>query len=102
MTEATNSVHLAKLRAMLHFATITLARQAALKATKHQLRGQGLKVNHMPRRELVTHAEKYLAQHREELIADASQLVERWRLEGFFGKRAQCAKLESPAQKPRA
>jgi hypothetical protein len=56
----------------------------------------------MPRRELVTHAEKYLAQHREELIADASQLVERWRLEGFSGKRAQCAKLESPAQKPRA
>ena len=98
MTEATHTLQEAQLRTRLHLATNTLALQAVMKATKHQLRGQGLKVNHMPCRELVTHAEKYLAQHREELIADASQLVERWRLEGFFGKRAQYAKPESAAQ----
>jgi hypothetical protein len=85
MTEATNSVHLAKLRARLHHATITL--QAAMKITKHQLRAQGLKPMHMPHRELRVRAEAYL-KDREELIAEASVVVERWSLEGFFGKRA--------------
>ena len=90
MTEATNSVHLAKLRARLHHATITLALQAAMKITKHQLRAQGLKPMHMPHRELRVRAEAYL-KDREELIAEASVVVERWRLEGFFGKRARDA-----------
>jgi hypothetical protein len=88
MAEATNSVHLAKIRARLHFATITLARQAAIKATKRQLQAQGLKVSHFSRRDLVVRAEQYLAEHREELIAEAKEIVERWRVEGFFGKRA--------------
>jgi hypothetical protein len=91
MTEATNSVHLAKLRARLHHATITIALQAAMKITKHQLRAQGLKPMYMPHRELRVRAEAYLTAHREELIAEASLVVERWRLEGFFGKRARDA-----------
>jgi hypothetical protein len=78
MAEANDSVHLAKLRARLHFATITLARQAAIKTTKHQLRAQGLKVSHFSRRDLVVRAEQYLAEHRE-LIAEAKEIVERAR-----------------------
>jgi hypothetical protein len=99
MTEATNSVHLTKLRTRLHIATITLALQAAMKITKHQLRAQGLKPMYMPHRELRVTAEAYLTAHREELIAEAKEVVERWRLEGFFGKRAQ---LTSPAQRAKA
>jgi hypothetical protein len=50
----------------------------------------------MSHRELRVRAEAYLTAHREELIAEASLVVERWRLEGFFGKRAQ---LSSSAQR---
>jgi hypothetical protein len=89
MAEAHNSVHLTQLRTRLHIATITLALQAAMKITKHQLRAQGLKPMYMPHRELRVRAEAYLTAHREELIAEAKEVVERWRLEGFFGKRAQ-------------
>jgi hypothetical protein len=31
-------------------------------------------------------ADAYLADHREELIADAKGIVDRWQREGFFGK----------------
>src|SRR5947207_15434027 len=99
MVEATQSVHLAKIPATLHHATITLALQAAMKITKHQLRAQGLKPMYMPHGELRVRAEAYLTEHREELIAEAKEVVERWRLEGFFGKRAQ---LSSPAQRAKA
>jgi hypothetical protein len=57
MAEASNSVHLTNLRARLHIATITLALQAAMKITKHQLRAQGLKPMYMPHRELRIRAE---------------------------------------------
>ena len=99
MAEANDSVHLTQLRTRLHIATITLALQAAMKITKHQLRAQGLKPMYMPHRELRVRAEPYLRDHREELIAEAKEVVERWRLEGFFGKRAQ---LSSPAQRAKA
>jgi len=66
-----------------------------MKAAKHQLRAQGMKVSHFPHRELVTLAEPYLAQHREALLSEASAMVEQWRRDGFFGKRA---KLLSGAQ----
>jgi hypothetical protein len=94
MAEATNSVHLAKLRARLHFATITLARQAAIKATKRQLQAQGLKPTHFSHRDLVVRAEQYLADHHEELIAEAREIVLRWQAEGFFGR----ARLKTNAQ----
>ena len=76
MVEATQSVHLAKIRATLHHATITLALQAAMKITKHQLRAQGSKPMYMPHRELRVRAEAYLTAHREELIAEAKEVVE--------------------------
>jgi hypothetical protein len=86
MAEASNSVHLAKLRASMAHATIVLARLSAIKATKRRLQAQGLKVNHFSRRDLVTRAEAYLQDHRDELFAEAREEVERWRASGFFGK----------------
>ena len=51
MTEATSSVHLAKLRASMSMATRVLALQAATNATKRRLSAQGQKVAHMARRD---------------------------------------------------
>jgi hypothetical protein len=98
MAEATDSVHLTQLRTRLHHATITIALQRALWATKAQLQRQGLKISAFRYCELRTQAEAYLADHREELLAEAAALVERWRQEGFFGKRAQCAALSNNDQ----
>jgi hypothetical protein len=78
----------AQVRGRMSMAAYTLARQSALKATKRQLQAQGLRVSQFSNRDLVIRAEQYLAEHREELIAEAKEIVERWRVEGFFGKRA--------------
>jgi hypothetical protein len=99
MVEATLSVHQAQLRASMALATNTLARQAAMKAAKHRRQAQGLRPSHFSHRDLVIRAEQYLAAHREELIAEAREIVERWRVEGFFGKRA---RLSSDAQRAKA
>jgi hypothetical protein len=77
----------AQLRAGLAQAAMTLARRQAEKAVKHQLRVQGLKVHSFAHREIVVLAKEYLAAH-PELIAEARPIVERWRKEGFFGRRA--------------
>jgi hypothetical protein len=82
MVEATDSVHQAQLRAM---ATMTLARQAAIKQVKRGLQARGLRPHHMPHREIT--ADAYLAAHRAELIAEVTPIVERWQAEGFFGRR---------------
>jgi hypothetical protein len=82
MTEATDSVHLTHLRASMSLATNTLARQRALKAAKHQLQAQGLRPSQFSHRELTLRAEACLAAHREELIAEAKQIVARWEREG--------------------
>jgi hypothetical protein len=95
MAEAQSSVHLAKLHASMSLATNPLARQRALKAAKHQLQAQGLRVSQFSHRDLLIRADAYLAEHREELIAEAREIVLRWQAEGFFGKRA---KLLSDAQ----
>jgi hypothetical protein len=99
MTEANASLHLTHLRASMGMAVNVLARQAALKAAKRQLQAQGLKPTHFSHRDLVIRAEQYLAEHREELIAEATPIVERWRAEGFFGRRA---RLLSDAQGAKA
>lgn len=85
----------AKSGQVLDTATITLARQRAINATKTELKGRGLKPSHIPHRDIVVAAEQYLAQHRAELVAEAKQIVERWQAEGFFGRRA---RLLSDAQ----
>jgi hypothetical protein len=77
----------AQVRASMGMAVNVLARQAAIKATKRQLQAQGLKPTHFPHRDLVIRAEQYLAEHREELIAEAREIVARWQAAGVFGKR---------------
>lgn len=91
MAEAKQSVHQAHLRARLHIATITRARQVAMNLTKRQLQAQGFRPTHFSHRDLLIKADEYLAAHRAELIAEARQIVERWTAEGFFGKRARAA-----------
>jgi hypothetical protein len=95
MTEATDSVHLTHLRASMSLATHTLAHRRAILAAKDQLRRQGFRMSQFSRRDLVVRADAYLAEHREELIGEAREVVARWQAEGFFGKRA---KLLSDAQ----
>jgi hypothetical protein len=78
---------LAQLRVTLAFAAHTRTRQVAMNHAKRKLQAQGLSVSAFTHRELVLKAEEYLAQHREELIADARKIVARWQAEGVFGKR---------------
>jgi hypothetical protein len=85
---APDSKRQAQVRASMGMAVNVLARQAALKAAKRQLQAQGLKPTHFSHRDLIIRAEQYLAEHREELIAEAREIVARWEAEGFFGKRA--------------
>ena len=87
MVEATHNVQQAQLRARLAQAAMTLAKYEAEKAVKQALKGQGLKPQYIPRREIVREAKEYLALH-PELIAEAKPIVEHWCREGFFGKRA--------------
>ena len=89
----------AKVRASVGAAVMVLARQRAIKEAKAKLQAQGLRASQFSQRDLVTRADAYLAAHREELIAEAKEIVERWRVEAFFGKRA---RLLSPAQLPKA
>ena len=86
MVEANHTLQEAQLRARLHFATNTLALQAALKSTKRRLQAPGLKVNHFPLRELKLRAEAYLAEHREELITEVKTVVAQWQQEGYFDR----------------
>jgi hypothetical protein len=95
MIETNPSLQQAQLRARLASAAVTLAKYEAEKAVKLALRVRGLKPQHIARREIVTMAKDYLAAH-PELIAEAKPIVERWRKEGFFGKRA--ARVERNSQ----
>ena len=48
-------------------------------------------------------ADEVLAKHRGELIAEAAEIVEQWRAEGFFGKRLmRCAPLTTSAHSAKA
>ena len=58
-----------------------LAKRAAINATERQLKAQGL-TRALPPSEIVPLANEYLAAHRAELIEEAKQIVERWRVEG--------------------
>jgi hypothetical protein len=73
-----------------------------MKITKRRLQTQGLKVSHYPLRELRARAEAYLSDHREELIAEVKQTVERWRAEGFFGRERPISFMRKPDAKGEA
>ena len=63
----------------------------AIKAVKEQQRGPGIKVVTLCRREIAVMADEYIARN-PELLNDAATLVERWRTEGLFRKRAQAVR----------
>jgi hypothetical protein len=56
-------------------AVATLARQAARKAVKHRLRADGIKPHSLSMKEISALADNYLAQHREQLVAEAKRIV---------------------------
>jgi hypothetical protein len=89
MTKAPPTAYQAALRARMITAACTLAHHRALKATKEALRARGLRVSNYSHRELSLLATEYAKRNAEELLNDAAETVERWRTEGFFGKRAQ-------------
>jgi hypothetical protein len=64
-----------------------LAIREAIKAVKQRMHAEGLKVHHVPRKIIVAAADDYLANHRSELVAEATKIVERWHTEGAFGPR---------------
>jgi hypothetical protein len=84
---APDSKRQAQVRASMGMAVNVLARQAALKEAKHQLSARGFRPTQFSHRDLVIRAEAYLAEHREELAAEAREIVERWQAAGVFGKR---------------
>jgi len=65
-----------------------LAHQRAIKATKQALRARGLKITSFSHREISLLANEYAKRNGAELLNDAAETIERWRAEGFFGKRA--------------
>jgi hypothetical protein len=79
----------AALRARMISAACTLAHQRAIKAVKEALRARGLKVSDYSHRELSLLANEYAKRNGTELINEAAETIERWRAQGFFGKRAQ-------------
>lgn len=79
----------AALRARMITAACTLAHQRALQATKFALQARGLKVVNFSHRELGLLAIEYGKRNAEQLLNDAAATIEQWRVEGFFGKRAQ-------------
>ena len=92
MAEATQRLQQDKVRASMGMAVNVLALQRAMNLTKRQLQAQGLEPSHFSHRDLRVRAEAYLTAHREELIAEAKVVVDRWQREGRFGKRARHAR----------
>ena len=62
----------------LRLAVAVLARQAAIKATKAELRAKGLKLTQFTQKDIVVMAKEYLAAHRDELVAEATVIAEQW------------------------
>ena len=80
---------------VLNAAVMTLARRKAINVIKEQLRAEGL-TRPLPPSDILPLANAYLDAHREELISEAKAVVERWRAEGVFGKRARAAVHKTP------
>jgi hypothetical protein len=68
-----------------------LAQLRARHAVKRKLQAQGLKVSHYSARDICVLANKYLNEHRAELVPDAIAQAKRMILSGAMGKRAQKA-----------
>jgi hypothetical protein len=106
-TKAPLTAFQAALRARMITAACTLAHQRAIAAVKVALRARGLRVTEYSHREISLMAVEYAKRNGAELLNDAAETVERWRTEGFFGKRAQACfvqnlQLTHSASKPAA
>jgi hypothetical protein len=76
------------LRFSMTGAVMTLAQREAEKAVKQAIRDKGIrKVSQVKRSEIMAMAREYLAEH-PELMEQMKPVIEQWRVEGFFGKRA--------------
>jgi hypothetical protein len=91
MAEATLTVYEAALRVRMISGACTIAHRLTRDAVKRQLRDRGLKVGHFSAKEISILAEEYFAQH-PELISEAATRVERLRVEGYLGKKAQAVR----------
>jgi hypothetical protein len=89
MTKAPLTAYEAALRAKTITAASTLAHHRAIKAVKQALAARGLRVTAFSHREIAIMAEEYAKRNGDELLKGAAETIERWRPEGFFGKRAQ-------------
>ena len=88
MTNATLTAYQAALRARMITSACTIAHHRATEAVKQALRERGLRPQQYSHRGLGLLATEYAKRHGEDLINDAAETIERWRTEGFFGKRA--------------
>ena len=91
MAQAKRSVYEAQLRASMISGVVTIARLLARDVVERQLRDKGLRVSHFSAKEISILAEEYFAQH-PELINEAAIVVERLRVKGYLGKRAQAVR----------
>jgi hypothetical protein len=87
MLEATRSLSRNDPSFYIAGAAVTLAVYRARQAVKDAIRRKGEKVSSFAACEITAMAKVYLAEHRE-LMVEARATVERWTLEGVFGKRA--------------
>ncbi len=88
-TKAPLTAYQAALRARMITCASVLAHQRAIAATKQALRARGLRVSNYSHREISLMAVEYAKRNGAALLNDAAETIERWRTEGFFGKRAQ-------------
>jgi hypothetical protein len=88
MTKAPLTAYQAALRARMITAACTLAHHRACCAVKEALRARGLRITAFSHREIGLLAVEYAKRNGAELLNDAAETIERWRAEGFFGKRA--------------
>jgi len=78
-------------------AVAVLAMQSARREVKAQIRAQGLKVAHYSAKEISILAEAHLAQHREQLRAEAEHAINTW--PGFARWRLpNCSNITTVAQ----
>jgi hypothetical protein len=81
-------------------AIIAMALFEAQREIKARLRNERRKLSQVPRRDIEAMARAMVmddAEHRAKLIAKAKQIVEEWRVEGFFGKAAQNLAIQKAA-----
>jgi hypothetical protein len=100
MVEATPSLTQAQRLAQRQLQAVrVLCERRAQEEIKDQLRREGKKLSKVPRREIIAMAKARLfedAEYRSRLIAEAKLIVEEWRVEGFFGKRAALSVRKGP------